>query len=318
MEFKTLKDAVKLLNQEKETKLKFVGIKTSQLVKDFVDACEDFELGELPEIVVNVYNELTGKEDESKEQEQENAEYQEQEDAEDTEEPVKEKKKSKKEKKSKKTKQSEETQEKEYKKSDYISAMQELVDKLELEDDDDEPIEVPNKMKEVKKKILETVTLVMDEGIDLKDAEISKETQEIMDYLFKLRASKEEPDEELKRTTQEIIDKEEGNEPVKSKKKVKEKKSKESKEEPKKEKKKTVKAVKNNKITKTQFVANLIEKGTYTQKEIIKIAENEMNIPKSSVTTMINHGKTEKKNSQYKPFKGRLIVIDEKKRVCFE
>ena len=77
---------------------------------------------------------------------------------------------------------------------------------------------------------------------------------------------------------------------------------------------KTAKRKKNTNIPskrgeKTEYVASLIEEGVYTIEEIIEMAEKNMGCTSGSVKTMIAHGKNEKHNHKYKPFKGRLIKM---------
>ena len=288
--FKELKNAVKQLNEVKETKIKFIGVTSERLLQDFMDTCGDFGIEELPELAKNLYSTI---ESQSIEEDESTS-------------PPKEKIK---------TPETSEVK-KEYTKSDYINAAKELMESLSIENEDGSPainIEGKVKIKYLKEKLFEVYTSCTDSGISLEDECITKETQNLLDFIFKEKTENETIEEKQSRHVNEVLKEEDNKKEVKSKetKKKKEKIKDKSKKEKKQREQKT------EKVTKTQFVANLIEEGKYTIDEIIEISTNKMGIPKSSTITMINHGKTEKRNHKYKPFKGRLITIKNEK-VCFD
>ncbi len=315
--FTDLKKAIKDLNDAGilETKLKSVGIKADVLQQDFMDTVadlieEDGHTDSLPESVTEMYDFINDAPEKTEKKEK----------------PAKKEAKNPAKKPAKKEAKKKTIPTETIKRGALVKCFKDLIDVLGLEDEieDEEgntvdvPMTIPKgaKIDDLKAKILEA-SAIIEEG-----DEVSKDTQVVIDLLEKERADTESSEDRQKRMVEEVIEEEKTEKPAKKEKPVKKEKGTKPEKKIKEEKKeKPVKKIvpkKEKKITKTQFVADLIEKGTHTANEIIEIANEEMSIPKSSVTTMINHGKSEKKNGQYKPFKGRLIIIDNKKRVCFE
>ena len=189
--FKELKNVTKQLNESKKTKIKFVGVTSERLLQDFLDTCADFDIDELPEQVKNFYNTVNQTSEETTE--------------ETTPEPVKEKKvKEKKEK-------TDTLEVKEYIKSDYINAAKELMESLSIENEDGTPaieIEGKVKIKYLKEKLFEVFTSCTDAGISLEDEGVTKETQNLLDFIFKEKTENETVEEKQLRHVKEVLEKE--------------------------------------------------------------------------------------------------------------
>ena len=293
MDFKTIKAAVKSLNAKMETKLKVVGVKRAVLEQDFMDTVGDFEFKDLPKEVQEVYTELTGEdigpEDAKKEKRL-----------------TKEGKEKAKKTETKKEPEVEKKEEKEYKKSDFKKAAKDLIEKLELEDDDDEPLEIPKKPKDIKKMLLDAYTLVMDDGIDLEAAGVAQDTIDVLDFLFGERADTESAEDKQKRMVDEIGDKEENKEPVKTKKETK--KETKPKKETKKEVKSTPSGTKGTPKERRDFITDMISDKQYKSKDIIEATVKKFpGISPATIRTEITDGK----NPKYCKFKYLVKQNDE-------